>query len=79
MPCIKHIYKQQQIHFEFMNYIIQTPSAARLKKEIIESVSVKADANDKAIASWNSVETDNGDRVLVHTQTTNGRKKGIFR
>ena len=50
-----------------MNYIIFTPSAAKLKKEILDRVSVKIDANGKGIATWQCVETDTGDRVLVHT------------
>ena len=35
-----------------MNYIIHTPSAVRLKKEIINSVDAKVDANGKGIALW---------------------------
>ena len=63
-----------------MNYIIHTPSAARLKKEILESVSAKADArsssarllpegrkNGKGITTWQCVETGASERVLVHT------------
>ena len=50
-----------------MNYIIQTPSAARLKKEILESVSAKADAKGNGIATWQCVETGASERVLVHT------------
>ena len=64
-----------------MNYIIQTPSAARLKKEILESVSAKADArsssarllpegrkNGNGIATWQCVKTDGGDKALVLTE-----------
>lgn len=50
-----------------MNYIIHTPSAARLKKEILDRVSEKVDGNEVGIATWQTVETDKGDRVLVHT------------
>lgn len=50
-----------------MNYIIQTPSASRLKKEILECVSSKADANGKSIDTWKCTETEEGDKVLVHT------------
>ena len=50
-----------------MNYIIQTPSAIRLKKEIIDSVTNKADGNGKGIATWQCVEIDAGEKVLVHT------------
>lgn len=50
-----------------MNYIIYTPSAAKLKKEILDRVSEKIDASGKGIATWLCVETDTGDRVLVHT------------
>ncbi len=49
-----------------MNYIIQTPSATRLKKEILDRVSEKTDANGKGITTWQCVETDGGQRVLVH-------------
>ena len=50
-----------------MNYIIHTPSAVRLKKEIINSVDAKVDANGKGIALWQCTKTDAGERVLVHT------------
>ena len=50
-----------------MNYIIHTPSAARLKKEILDRVSEKVDANGKGIATWQVAETDGSERVLVHT------------
>lgn len=63
-----------------MNYIIYTPSAARLKKEILDRVSEKVDArsisdrllpegrkNGKGIATWQVAETDGGEKVLVHT------------
>ena len=49
-----------------MNYIIQTPSATRLKKEILDSVSAGADANGKSIDTWKCTETEEGDKVLVH-------------
>ena len=50
-----------------MNYIIHTPSAARLKKEILERVSEKVDANGKGIVTWQVAETDGNGQVLVHT------------
>lgn len=50
-----------------MNYIIHTPSAARLKKEIFDRVSDKVDANGKGIATWQVAETDGSENVLVHT------------
>lgn len=43
-----------------MNYIIQTPSATRLKDEILDYVSAKADADGIGIATWQAVETDEG-------------------
>lgn len=49
-----------------MNYIIQTPSATRLKKEILDSISAKSDANGKCIDTWKCIETEEGDKVLVH-------------
>ena len=48
-----------------MNYIIDTPSAARMKKEILDRVSKKVDANGKGIATWQVAETDG--KGLVHT------------
>ena len=50
-----------------MNYIIYTPSATRLKKEIFDRVSRKADANGKCIATWQCIKTDIGEKVLVYT------------
>ena len=50
-----------------MNYIIHTPSSARLKKEILDSVEAKADANGKGIVTWQVAETDGSEKVLVHT------------
>lgn len=50
-----------------MNYIIHTPSAARLKKEILDRVSEKVDANGKGIVTWQVAETDGSEKVLVHT------------
>lgn len=60
-----------------MNYIIHTPSAAKLKKEILTRVSEKIDANGKGIATWQCIETDKGDRVLVHT-TDQWAEKGCI-
>ena len=37
-----------------MNYIIYTPSAAKLKREILDRVSDKIDANGKGIAHGNA-------------------------
>lgn len=51
-----------------MNYIIQTPSATKLKKEILDCVFGKVDANGKGIATWQCVETDANEKVLVHTK-----------
>ena len=51
-----------------MNYIIHTPSVARLKKEILDRVSEKVDANGKGIATWQVEETDGGDKALVLTE-----------
>ena len=50
-----------------MNYIIHTPSAAMLKKEILDRVSKKVDANCKGIATWQVAETDGNGQVLVYT------------
>ena len=63
-----------------MNYIIHTPSATCLKKEILDRVSKKADArsttdrllpegrkNGREIATWQVAETDGNGQVLVHT------------
>jgi len=50
-----------------MNYIIHTPSAVRLKKEILDSVQAGSDANGKSIISWKCFETEANDKVLVHT------------
>ena len=51
-----------------MNYIIQTPSARRLKEEILKSVASKADGNGNGIANWQCVETDSADKALVLTE-----------
>lgn len=50
-----------------MNYIIHTPNAVRLKKEILESVSNNSDANGHDIVAWKCVETEGNESVLVHT------------
>lgn len=60
-----------------MNYIIHTPSAARLKKEILDRVSEKVDANGKGIATWQVAETDGSEKVLVHT-TDQWAEKGCI-
>lgn len=51
-----------------MNYIIKTPSAKKLKEEILERVSAKADANGNGIATWQCVEMNGGDKALVLTE-----------
>jgi len=51
-----------------MNYIIQTPSARRLKEEIINRVSDKEDCNGNDIANWQCEETDGDDNALVLTE-----------
>ena len=60
-----------------MNYIIHTPSAARLKKEILDRVSEKVDANGKGIATWQVAETDGSEKILVHT-TDQWTEKGCI-
>lgn len=50
-----------------MTYTIHTPSAARLKKEILDKVSEKVDASGKGITTWQCVETGASESVLVHT------------
>lgn len=51
-----------------MDYIVKTPSATKLKKEIIDSVTDKVDANGRGIATWQCVEIDGNEKVLVHTK-----------
>lgn len=51
-----------------MNYIIQTQNARKLKEEILNSVANKADANGNGIVTWQCVETDEGENVLVLTE-----------
>lgn len=60
-----------------MKYIIKTPSAVKLKNEIFDSVTAKVDAEGKGIATWQCVETDAGERVLVHT-TDQWAEKGCI-
>ena len=60
-----------------MNYIIQTPSAVRLKKEILDRVFKKVDANGKGISTWQCVETDGSEKVLAHT-TDQWAEKGCI-
>ena len=60
-----------------MNYTIHTPSATRLKKEILDRVSDKVDANGKGIATWQCIQTDGSERVLVHT-TDQWAEKGCI-
>ena len=57
-----------------MNYIIQTPSAARLKKEILDSVEAKADANGKGIVTWQVAEQTQEKRCW-YIPETNGQRK----
>lgn len=51
-----------------MNYIIHTPSARRLKEEILKSVESKADGNGNGIVNWHCVDIDGGDKALVLTE-----------
>ncbi len=51
-----------------MNYIIYTPSARKLKDEILARVSAKVDGNGIGITTWKCVETDSADKVLVLTE-----------
>lgn len=60
-----------------MNYIIHTPSATRLKKEILDRVSKKVDANGKGIATWQVAETEGNGQVLVLT-TDQWAEKGCI-
>lgn len=60
-----------------MNYTIYTPSAAKLKKEILDRVFKKVDANGKGITTWQCVETDGSEKVLVHT-TDQWAEKGCI-
>ena len=60
-----------------MNYIIQTPSTTKLKKKILDCVSDKVDANGNDIATWQCVETDANEKVLVHT-TDQWAEKGCI-
>ena len=60
-----------------MNYTIYTPSAARLKKEILDRVSENVDANGKGIVTWQIAETNGSERVLVHT-TDQWAEKGCI-
>ena len=49
-----------------MDYIIYTPSARRLKKEILGSTSAQTDAYNDA-TTWKCVKTEANDNVLVYT------------
>lgn len=60
-----------------MNYIILTPSAKKLKDEILSRVSAKVDGNGIGITSWQCVETDASEKVLVHT-TDQWAEKGCI-
>ena len=60
-----------------MNYTIYTPSAAKLKKEILDRVFKKVDANGKSLTTWQCVDTDGGEKVLVHT-TDQWAEKGLL-
>jgi hypothetical protein len=60
-----------------MNYIIKTPSATKLKEEIIERVTDKIDTNGRGIATWQCVETDSNEKTLVHT-TDQWAEKGCI-
>lgn len=60
-----------------MNYIIKSPSATKLKNEILDCVSQKVDVNGKGIALWQCEETDSNERVLVHI-VDQWREKGCI-
>ena len=60
-----------------MNYIIHTPSATRLKQEILKRVEEKADANGNGIVTWKIADTDAHEKVLVHTADQWAEKGGI--
>lgn len=60
-----------------MNYIIYTPNAVRLKKEILESVSNNSDASGHDIITWKCVETEGNESVLVYT-TEQWAEKGFI-
>lgn len=49
-----------------MNYIIHTPSATRLKNEIINRVSAGTDANGQSIDTWKCIDTEDGDKVFAY-------------
>ena len=51
-----------------MNYIIHTPSAGKFKEEIFARVSAKVDGNGIGIATWQCVEADSAEKVLVLTE-----------
>lgn len=74
-----------------MNYIIHTPSAVRLKKEILESVSNNRDArslsnrlqpevrkNGKDIVTWKCVETKANGKSLYTLLINGWRKEGVY-
>lgn len=61
-----------------MTYTIKAPSANRLKREILDKVSDKKDANGKEITSWKCVLTETNDVVLVHTDEQ-WEKKGCLK
>lgn len=60
-----------------MKYIIHTPSAVRLKKEIVDCVMAGADSNGKDIMTWKCVGTEANGNVLVHT-TDQWEEKGYI-
>ncbi len=49
-----------------MNYIVHTPSAVKLKKEIFDRVSEKVNSNGIGFVTWQCVATDSNEKVLVH-------------
>ena len=59
------------------NTIHPPPTAARLKKEILNRVLAKVDADGKGIATWQCVEIAAGERVVVHT-TDQWTEKGCI-
>ena len=60
-----------------MTYTIYTPSAMRLKQEILKRVEEEADAKGKEIVTWQIVETDAHEKVLMHIADQWAEKGGI--
>lgn len=60
-----------------MTYTIYTPSAMRLKQEILKRVEEEADAKGKEIVTWQIAETDAHEKVLMHIADQWAEKGGI--